>query len=143
MRNSLEQFLGIPWDCLSKVKRDVVYLYIYKNMDFKEIAKKLKLNNQARAKLEFYYAITKLSEYGTMRKFLSSNKQDLTQKQVNYLTDYYLNNLSMTDIANNYMVTRQAVQKTIKKTIKDNNVVWKIFVKKQGNKVVYNNQELL
>ena len=39
----------------------------------------------------------------------------LTQKQFNYINDYYNNDLSLSEIAENYNITRQAARDNIKK----------------------------
>ena len=39
----------------------------------------------------------------------------LTEKQLNFLDDYYNNDLSLSEMAENYNITRQAVRDNIKK----------------------------
>lgn len=39
----------------------------------------------------------------------------LTEKQFNYINDYYNNDLSLSEIAENYNITRQAARDNIKK----------------------------
>ena len=39
----------------------------------------------------------------------------LTEKQYNYINDYYNNDLSLSEIAENYNITRQAARDNIKK----------------------------
>ena len=41
----------------------------------------------------------------------------LTDKQYNIMTDYYFNNLSLSEISANYDITRQAVNFTIKQAL--------------------------
>lgn len=41
----------------------------------------------------------------------------LTEKQYNIMSDYYFDNLSFTEISDNYGITRQAVNFTIKQSI--------------------------
>lgn len=40
----------------------------------------------------------------------------LTDKQKDYFIDYYFNNLSLSELSENYNVTRNAVHKSIKET---------------------------
>ena len=40
----------------------------------------------------------------------------LTKKEQEYFEDYYFNNLSLQEIANNYEVTRNAISKTLKES---------------------------
>jgi len=41
-------------------------------------------------------------------------KELLTEKQKNYFEEYYFNNLSLSEIAENYDITRNAVSKQLK-----------------------------
>lgn len=41
----------------------------------------------------------------------------LTEKQYNIMTDYYFSNLSLSEISDNYSITRQAVNFTLKQAI--------------------------
>ena len=41
----------------------------------------------------------------------------LSQKQKQYLNDYFFNDLSLTEIAENYEISKQAVSNNIKRTI--------------------------
>ena len=41
----------------------------------------------------------------------------LTDKQYNIMSDYYFNNLSLSEISDNYNITRQAVNFTLKQAI--------------------------
>ena len=41
----------------------------------------------------------------------------LTEKQYNIMSDYYFNNLSLSEISDNYNITRQAVNFTLKQAI--------------------------
>ena len=45
-------------------------------------------------------------------------KNLLTEKQKNYFIDYYQNNLTLSEIAENYNITRNAVHKQLKETLK-------------------------
>ena len=41
----------------------------------------------------------------------------LSQKQKQYLNDYFFNDLSLTEISENYEISKQAVSNNIKRTI--------------------------
>lgn len=45
-------------------------------------------------------------------------KELLTDKQKKYFEDYYQNNLTLSEIADNYQVSRNAIHKQLKDTIK-------------------------
>ena len=45
-------------------------------------------------------------------------KELLTDKQKEYFEDYYQNNLTLSEIADNYQVSRNAIHKQLKDTIK-------------------------
>lgn len=45
-------------------------------------------------------------------------KELLTDKQKNYFIDYYQNNLTLSEIGENYNVSRNAVHRQLKETIK-------------------------
>lgn len=132
--------LTAPWDCLTQRRASVIKKYIYENKDFLTVAKELGLYDQAKAKYEFYAALTKLSEYAVMRKWLKDN-QNAAGSDV--LHKIYNENKTMTDVAEEMKVSKQAVQQTVSRIIKTNKITWAVFVKKQGNKVVYNVPEVL
>lgn len=132
----------IPWDCLSDIRRKVVYGYIYEKKDFQTLAVQLNLNNAARVKSEFYYALTALSEYGTIRLFLEESFKELTEKQTKVLKAYYLDNLQLVEIAKSLGTTKQSVQQTIKRVISKYNIKWQVFVKKKGKQIIYNVPEI-
>ena len=71
----------IPWDVLTKRKQEVIKKYLYEGRDFRYVGETLGIKNQARAKYEFYSAITKLAEYANVRDFLKNNNHKLTAKQ--------------------------------------------------------------
>lgn len=137
-----EFFLTIPWEVLPEKRSEVVKKYLYQHKDFKKISEELNLNNQSRAKYEFYSALNKLSEYAVMRKFLIENKSKLTDKQKDILNSVYIDNLSLTDTGKSYKISVQAIQQTIKRVVNNNNIKWEIFVKKENNKTIYNIPEL-
>lgn len=132
--------LQTPWDCLTKRREEVVKKYVYENKDFLTVAKELGLYDQSKAKYEFYAALTKLSEYAVMRKWLKDNPKGAG---ADVLSKIYNENKTMTEVAKQLDVSKQAVQQTVSRTIKANNISWNVFVKKQGNKVVYNVPEVL
>ena len=45
-------------------------------------------------------------------------KELLTDKQRDYFEDYYQNNLTLSEMADNYLVSRNAIHKQLKETIK-------------------------
>lgn len=133
---------NIPWDCLTETRKAVIKKYLYEKKDFYVIAKELDLNNQARVKYEFYSALTRLSEFAIMRKFLQDNSKELTTKQIETLNSVYTDNLSLTDAAKKHSVSKQAIQQILTRVVNKYNIKWSIFVSKQGNKIVYNVPEL-
>jgi len=138
-------YKDIPWDCLSAKKQQLVRKYLYEGKDFLTIAKEMDLNNQARTKYEFYSALTKLSEYATIRSFIEEKEQILlaeNPKYLNILKEIYVNNLSMVELASKEGVSKQAISKTLTKIFKKYKINFVTFVKKVGTKVVYNVPEL-
>ena len=126
-----------PWDILSNRRRKVIQLRQFQNKEYKYIAYKLGLNNQARAKYEYFAALTQISEYSIVREFLRENVEKLTEKQKLVLMEMYYNNKTATETAKIIGTTKQAVQQMQKRVFAKFNVSWKIFVKKRGNKVEY------
>lgn len=45
-------------------------------------------------------------------------KELLTDKQKEYFEDYYQNNLTLSEMADNYQVSRNAIHKQLKETVK-------------------------
>lgn len=132
----------VPWDVLTKNRRKIVELYIFKNNDFKYISDKLQLHNQAYIKYEFYSALTKLSEYGIMREFYNKNNFKLTTKQKEILYTVYFKNKSLTKTAKMFNISKQTVQQTIKRILYKYSIKWNIFVRKENNKLIYNVPEI-
>lgn len=130
--------LEIPWDILSEHKRDIIKKYVYEQRDFISVAKALGILNQARAKYFLYASLTRLSEYAIMRQFISENKELLTDTQYNVLYNVYFANKKLVEVATDCQVTKQAVSKLIKQVIEKHKIKWYTFVRKEGNKVVYN-----
>jgi len=133
----------IPWDCLEESKRSLVYDYMYNKLDFDGLAKKYNLNNKARAKREFYYCLTRLSEFAKMRELLEEQAIELTEIQKAILNYYYYDNLTLQQIADIFDVSKQNIQQHLKKVIKTFDVKWTVFAKKSGKKVMYNIPEVL
>jgi predicted DNA-binding protein YlxM (UPF0122 family) len=127
----------IPWDVLPKRKQEVIKKYLYEGRDFRYVGETLGLNNQARAKYEFYAAITKLSEYAVVRNFLTNHYNELTVRQQQIFNMVYLDNRSFIDVAKDLQISKQSVQQTVARVLKKYNVTWKTYVKKRGNKVLY------
>jgi predicted DNA-binding protein YlxM (UPF0122 family) len=135
----------IPWDCLNIKKQQLVRKYLYEGKDFLTIAKEMNLKYQSRSKYEFYAALTKLSEYATIRDFLSENEQILLEdnpKYLNILQEIYINNLSIVELAKKEGISKQAISKTLTKIFNKYKINFVTFVKKVGTKVVYNVPEL-
>ena len=61
--------------------------------------------------LNFHFGVTKVSQ---LYDFYS---ELLSQKQKQYLNDYFFNDLSLTEISENYEISKQAVSNNIKRTI--------------------------
>lgn len=129
-----------PWDCLTHRRQAVIKKYVYENKDFLTVAKELGLYDQAKAKYEFYAALTRLSEYAVMRKWIKENPN---ATGIEVLNKIYNENRTMVQVAEDMKVSKQAVQQTVSRVIKTNSISWAVFVKKQGNKVVYNVPEVL
>lgn len=134
---------NIPWDVLSERRRKVIRMHLYDRRDFKYIANTLMLNNQARAKYEYYAALTTVSEYVTMREFLNENLGDLTDKQQDVLSNVYYDNKNLLDVAVDLGVSKQAIQQMISRVVNKYNIKWPRFVWKSGNKVIYNVPKIL
>lgn len=143
VRVALLDGLEIPWDCISKRKQKVVKSYLYEQKDFKFIADTQDLNNQARAKYEFYSALNKLSEYAIVRKFLKVQYKELTQKQALIMHEIYFNNSTLTKTAKKLNITKQAVSQIVNRVIEAHNLKWQTFVRKTGNRVIYNVPEVI
>lgn len=135
--------LEVPWDILDDKKKSVVKSYLFNNKDFETIAKELGFYNQSAVKYVFYSALTKMSEYGTMRKFLDSDRSnELTDKQYRILLKVYRSGKKMWEIAKEEKSTKQAIQQSIKRVIQKFSIKWQVFAIKKGNKVIYNVPQL-
>jgi predicted DNA-binding protein YlxM (UPF0122 family) len=135
--------LKIPWDSLPDRKASVIKKYLFQQKDFLTIANELDLNNQARAKYEFYSALTRLSEVAVMRKFIEEKDTELDQKQLDILNAIYQDGKTLTEISEQYSISKQAVQQLVSRIIDKYRIKWSIFVRKQGGKVIYNVPEIL
>jgi predicted DNA-binding protein YlxM (UPF0122 family) len=133
----------IPWDCLSPLKQSLIQKYMYERKDFLAVSKELGLNNQAEAKYLFYAALTKLSKFAAIRAFINENRSMLTQPQLKLLLLVFINNLTITEAAKQCDITKQAAQQLISRLLAKFEVRWQVFVKKKGNKVLYNVPEVL
>jgi DNA-binding CsgD family transcriptional regulator len=142
--NSNERLFAadIPWDALSGRREQIIRLRLYDRHDFKYIASKLNLNNQARAKYEYYAALTTVSEYIVMREFLATNPE-LTVRQKAVLDLVYTSNYKLCQVAEKLGVSKQAVQQLVDRIISKFGIKWPRFVWKKGNRVVYNIPTLL
>lgn len=138
-----EQGLELPWDILTPAKARVIRKYLYEQKDFLLVAKELDLNNQAEAKYVFYSALTKLSEYGIVRKFLEENSEKLTEKQRLIMDEVYFKNKSLTEVAEQYTISVPAVTGMINRVVEKYSLKWPVFVRKEDQKVIYNVPEVL
>jgi DNA-directed RNA polymerase specialized sigma24 family protein len=132
----------IPWDCISSKKAEIIRKYLYEQFNYRHIADLLNLNNQARVKYEFYSAVTKLSEYAAVRKFLATNESKLTERQREIFNLVYRRNLTFVKTAELLGISKQSTQQAVSRVIKRYNVKWKVYVKKRGNKVIYSVPEV-
>lgn len=140
------QGYDIPWDSVSPRKQRVVRKYLYERKDFLTIAREENLNNQARTKYEYYSALTKMSEYAVMRKFLDSGPK-ITASQLTLLEEVYHNNKSLAQAAKDMNISRQAAHNRLTRVLKNYKLNWHKFVRKekQGDKtkIIYNIPEVL
>lgn len=136
-------FLSIPWDCLSENRAKVIRKYLYEHKDFKRVSEEMKYNNEARAKYEFYSGLNTLSEFAVMREFIGSNKDSLTRKQYDLLEAIYLDMLEIKQVCKKFKTTKQSISNIIKRVVDKHRIRWQTFVRKQGNKVIYNTPEVL
>lgn len=132
----------IPWDVLTPRRQEVVRKYILEGRDYRSIAVALGLYNQAWSKYEMYAAITKLSKYATIRKFLEQERKNLTTRQVEIFDLVYNKNMSLVQVAAKLSISKQAVHRTISRILTKYHVVWSSYVKKKGNKVTYHVPEM-
>ena len=144
---NLETLIGkgrkIPWDCLPEKRKLTVEKYLYQQKDFLTIAKELGYTDQKNAQYAFWAALTTLSEYAAMRKFFEDNKGKIDGHTEMLIYDLYLNNMSITDIAKIRGVSKQSLQQKISRLIKKYDIKWQVFVKKSGNKLIYNTAEAI
>lgn len=139
----LKKSLNIPWDALNSKRRSIIEKYLYEQKDFLTIANELNLYDQAQTKYEFYAGLTTLSKYATMRLFIEKNNNILSIKEKTILTMIYNANLTISQVAHIQELSKQAIQQTISRIIKNNNLKWNIFVKKKNGKIIYNIPRLL
>lgn len=134
----------IPWDVLTKRKAAVIKRYLYESRDFRSVGEFVGFgeSNQARAKYEFYSAITKLSEYANVRQFLKNHTDTLTDRQKEIFELVYAKNKSFVQTARLLKVSKQSIQQTVARVLKKNNIKWKVYVRKIGNRIVYNVPEI-
>ncbi len=135
----------VPWDVLTKRRADTVKKYLYEHKDFLMIAKELGYYDQAKARYEFYAALTKLSKYAVMRKFMEDNTdtEAIERRDFSILNDIFFINKTMTEAAYNWGMSKQAIHQMIQKYKRRHKLKWQIFVKKSGNKVQFNVPEML
>lgn len=120
----------IPWDVLGERRAKIIHTYVYVVRDFRSIAHKLGMYNQAPVKYDFYAALTTLSKYAVMREFLKHNKNKLTPTQKEILELVFEQNLTNTKASEKLKVSKQAIQQVIARVIKKHKIKWKAYVKK-------------
>lgn len=135
--------LTLPWDCLKDAWKLIVKLRLEERKDFLTISSTCNLFDQAAAKKEFYYALTKLAEYAIVREFIKEKKEYLTLGQYEILKAKYIDNKSREQIAKEHNITYNAVRHKISKTLKKHKVEWPIYVKKEKGKLIYNIPKVL
>lgn len=128
----------IAWDCLTPRRQTIIKKYLYEGKDFSAIARELNMKSQAWVKYEFYAGLTKLSEYATVREYLTNNKDELTKGNFSLLENLYLKNQSLTELAKQEKCSKQALQQRLTRILTSGNIKWIVFVKKVNNKPVYN-----
>lgn len=145
----------IPWDCVSPRRQRVVKKYLYERKTFVAIAKEENLSNQSRVKYEYYAALTKLSEFAIVRRFLKDADTDtVTPEQLVVLYKVYEENKTLTQAAQEIGITKQAAWQRVNTALKAhnlNNKFHKFVVKHQKRgpdgkrvyKTVYNIPEVL
>lgn len=134
---------SIPWDVLTDTRKKVVEKYIYEQKDFLTISKELDLNNQARVKYEFYSALTRLSKYAAMREAILNSQDTLDDFTYLMFKDVFFDNKTITEVAKENLISKQNLQQIIARFITKHMVKWPVFVKKKGNKLIYNVPEVL
>ena len=146
---SVESIFGkgfkIPWDVLTQKRQDTVKKYLYEHKDFLAIAKELGYYDQAKARYEFYAALTTLSRYGVMRKFMEDNANNgiIDRRDFSILNDIFFINKTLTDVAHNWSMSKQAVHQLVQKYKRKHNLKFQVFVKKFGNKVIFTVPEMM
>lgn len=134
---------NIPWDCITTRSCDIIKEYIYRQRDFRAVAKKFNLFNQAAAKYKLYLTLNKLSEYAIMREFIKNNKDKLTKKQDLVLNKIYFENKSKTKVAEELNISKQAVQQLVTRVVEKYKIKWKKFTRKEKGKTLYNTAEVI
>lgn len=135
--------LKVPWDAISEKRQKTIKKYLFEQKDFLTVAKELGYHDQSRARYEYYAAMTTLSEYATMRRFINNTGHELTQASRDLLIEIYFNNKSITEVASIKSITKQAVQQSVARVIEKYKITWPVFVRKEGNKVIYNKSEVV
>jgi predicted DNA-binding protein YlxM (UPF0122 family) len=135
--------IKVPWDAISDKRQKTVKKYLFEQKDFLTVAKELGYHDQSRARYEYYAALTTLSEYATMRRFINNTGHELNVYTRSLLVAVYIDNLSITEVAKRRLITKQAVQQSIARVIEKYKITWPIFVRKEGNKVIYTRSEVL
>lgn len=133
----------VPWDAISDKRKQTIKKYLYEQKDFLTVAKELGYHDQSRARYEFYAALTTLSEYSVMRKFLEEQGYKLTEYNRNILFLVYIQNKSITKVAEEKGISKQAIQQSISRIVEKFKIEWTVFVRKEGNKVIYYRSEVL
>lgn len=128
----------IPWDCLSEQKQVLIKKYLYDQLDFKYISEQLNMTNQARAKREFYYAITKLAKFAIIREFLKNPPEELRDNHKRLLELLFVENKTYFQASKELNMTIQNSHQIVQRIVNRHNLKWNKYVTKKGNKEIFN-----
>ena len=133
----------IPWDVLTSDKAELIRKYFFEGLNYAHVASLTNLSNKSFAKYKMYWAINKLTKFAVIRKFIKNNSNKFTSRQLEVFDLVYIKNYTMKRTAEHLGISRQAVQNIINTTLKNNNVKWPVFIKRKGNKIIYNIPKVL
>ena len=133
----LKLWTHIPWEVLTIKKQQIVKDYLYNNKTFEDIAFSLK-TTKSKIRYDYYASLTKLSKYAVMRQFLDNKGDQLNPKTFTIMNTiyWYCNNVDVS--AKHYNTTTSAIYKRINRVIKEFDITWHVFVKKEKDKIIYN-----
>ena len=126
----------IPWNALSEKKQQIVKAYLYEQKTLEDIAFDL-YTTKSKVRYDYYAALTKLSEFAVVRKFIDAKGTQLDPKTLDILQDVYIHLVERKVKAQQLGQTVNAVDKRIQRVLIEHDVKWTVFVKKQKGKVVF------